>query len=358
MDHAARIDKVRQQLDELNVDALYVTDLSNVRYLTGFSGSAGQVLVTSDSAHFYSDRRYKLRAEALVSGAEIDIYADRPTDTLSPQLQASKVARLGVEGKTMTLGSADDLRGRLDGVELVTTAGVVESLRAVKDAEEIEAIRTSVGVADQAFAYIIERLEPGRAEAELALEIEIWMRSNGAEAVSFDPIVGSGPLSAHIHHSPSDRTLAKGDLVLMDFGARVDGYCSDLSRTVVLGAASDEKLAQYSLVLAAQAAGIAALRDGISGREVDAAARKLIDEAGHGERFAHGLGHGVGLDIHEEPRMGLTSDDIMRTGHVVTVEPGVYLPDSGGVRIEDCVAVTASGSEVLTAAPKDDLLEL
>jgi Xaa-Pro aminopeptidase len=183
------------------------------------------------------------------------------------------------------------------------------------------------------------------------------MRTEGAEDVSFEPIVGSGPLSAHIHHTPGERVFEKGDLILMDFGARVDGYCSDMTRTVVLGAATDDQRAQYELVLAAQQRGVEAAVAGAACARVDDAARSVIADAGFGEAFAHGLGHGVGLDIHEAPRLGRISEDTLQSGEVVTIEPGVYL-EEGGIRIEDCVLVNKDGARILTGAPKQELLEL
>jgi len=201
-------------------------------------------------------------------------------------------------------------------------------------------------------------LVPGALEREIELELEVRMRQTGADEVSFQPIVGSGPLSAHIHHTASDRAFEKGDMVLLDFGSRVGGYCSDMTRTVVLGPASEQQEEIYDLVLRSHLAGIEAVAPGASGKEVDAAARSIIEDAGHGERFAHGLGHGVGIDIHEAPRFSKTSDDSLRVGDVVTVEPGVYLPDWGGIRIEDCVLVTEGGYEVLGNSPKDHLISV
>lgn len=358
MNHTDRIAGAAALLNSLEVDGLLVTNLSNVRYLTGFSGSNGQVLLTRDSAFFYSDGRYKERAKDLVQGAEIGIYPTRLADLLAPKVKESGIKRLAIEGGTVTLAERDDLAQRIDGVEFVSTKGVVENLRRVKDAEEVARIKQAIAVADEAFEYVLETLAPGRTEKEIALDLEIHMRRSGAEDVSFEPIVGSGPLSAHIHHSPSDREFQKGDLILMDFGALVDGYHSDMTRTAVLGPASDEQREMYDLVLRAQAAGIAAMGPGAHGREVDAAARKVIDDAGRAEEFAHGLGHGVGLDIHEAPSLGKTSEDTLAPGEVITVEPGVYVPGAGGVRIEDCVLVTGDGAEVLGSSHRDTLLEL
>ncbi|MGH2752933.1 MAG: M24 family metallopeptidase [Actinomycetota bacterium] len=358
MDHEGRITKLRQKVDALEIDALLVTDLTNVRYLTGFSGSNGQVLVTESEAYFFSDGRYAARAADLVQGAEIDIYGARLVDVLNPRLNSGGIKRLGIEAETMTLADRDDLDKRVDDVELIPMKNLVEALRRVKDADEVAHLRQAVEIGDAAFSWLLTKLAPGQSERDVALELEIWIRQHGADEISFDPIVGSGELSAHIHHTPSHRQFEKGDLVLLDFGSRKDGYCSDLTRTVVLGPASDRQRELYDLVLEAQVAGIAALEAGADGVSVDAAARKVIEDAGHGDDFGHGLGHGVGLDIHESPRLHRISEDTLLEGDVVTVEPGVYLPGWGGVRIEDCVLVTEDGCEVLGSAPKDALIEL
>ena len=358
MDHAGRIKKLRQKVDALDIDALLVTNLTNVRYLTGFSGSNGQVLLTDERAHFFSDGRYAARAADLVEGAEVEIYSSRLVEVLGPRLAAEGCSKLGIESGTMTIAERDDLEEPLDDITLVPTKNLVESLRRVKDADEVSALREAIAVSDAAFSWLLTRLGPGRSEREVALDLEVWMRQHGADEISFEPIVGSGELSAHIHHSPSHRQVEKGDLVLLDFGSRKDGYCSDMSRTVVMGPASDRQREIYDLVLAAQAAGIEAVTEGADGVAVDAAARKVIEEAGHGKVFAHGLGHGVGLDIHEAPRLHRISEDTLLAGDVVTVEPGVYLPGWGGVRIEDCVLVTDDGCDVLGSAPKEALIEL
>jgi Xaa-Pro aminopeptidase len=358
MDHPGRIAAVQSKLDDLGVDALIATNLTNVRYLTGFSGSAGAVLIAPDEAFFFSDRRYEQRASALVKDATIEIYKVRLADVLAPRLESLAATRLGYETATMTVHDRDELASRLEGVELVGTKGAVEDLRRVKEPAEVERIRSAVALSDEAFSWVLDTLSPGQSERDLALELEMHMRGEGADDVSFEPIVGSGPLTAHIHHTPSDRRFGKGDLVLMDFGARVDGYCSDLTRTVVLGAATDDQLEMYELVLNAQSAAVATIRAAAHGRDVDGTARKLLTDAGKGDFFGHGLGHGVGLDIHEDPYLSPTSEDTLRAGDVITVEPGVYLPGTGGVRIEDCVLVTDTGAEVLGSAVKDTLIEL
>jgi Xaa-Pro aminopeptidase len=358
MEHEQRVTRLQSVLADEGLEALFVTDLTNVRYLTGFSGSNAQLLITGDSATFLSDGRYRARAASLVKGADIVIYPDGLGDALPSLLQDKGLKKLGLEGGNVTLATRDSIAKLSGDVELVQTVSVVERLRRVKDEAEVAEIERAVGVADRAFTWILDRLAPGRTEAEVALDLEVQMRQSGADDVSFEPIVASGPLSAHIHHTASSRTLEKGDLVLMDFGARVNGYCSDMTRTVVLGGASDEQLALYDVVKDAQTAGIAAIAAGAPGVDVDAKAREVFLAAGHTEVFEHGLGHGVGLDIHEAPRFARTSEDTLLAGDVVTVEPGVYVQELGGIRIEDIVVVTEDGCRVLGDSPKDRLIEL
>lgn len=358
IDYEARIRRAADALQDAGVDALLVTNLTNVRYLCGFSGTNGQVLVTAAGGLFFTDPRYRARAADVVRGCEVVVYRSRLTEVVGDYLAAAGAEVVGIESETVTLSQHDDLVKRLPGYRLNATKGAVEKLRRSKDACEVELIRRAVEIGDAALQWIAGRLRPGVTERTVALELESWMRANGAEHVSFDPIVGSGPLSAHIHHTASDRELETGDLVLLDFGCRVEGYCSDLTRTVVLGRATSAQRDLYSLVLRAQLAALDALRPGALGADVDRAARAIIEDAGHGDAFGHGLGHGVGLDIHEAPRMHWESKDELDAGDVVTVEPGVYRAEPGGVRIEDCVAVTADGIDVLSAAPKDELTEV
>ena len=352
-DHEGRISRLRDALGGAEVDALLVTNLTNVRYLCGFSGSNGQLLVTSSGATFFSDPRYRARAGDLVQGAEIVIYDVDLHESLGSRVKG----KVGIEAATMSVAQKAHLESKL-GIELAPTKNLVEELRRRKEPEELSLLREAVRISDEAFEWVLERLGPGRTEREVALDLEVEMRRRGADSVSFEPIVGSGSLSAHIHHTPSDRELASGDLVLLDFGARWQGYCSDLTRTVCLGSAGDHHRELYATVLAAQTAGIDAVRAGAACAAVDAAARKVIDDAGYGATFGHGLGHGVGLDIHEAPRFHKTSEDTLVAGDVMTVEPGIYESGTGGIRIEDCVAVAADGGEVLGKAPKDELIEL
>lgn len=355
MDYSGRISNLRRSFESLEVDALLLTSVTNVRYLTGFSGTNAQALITGDKAVFFSDPRYRARATELVQGPEVAIYPNKLTELLGDHLDGSR--RIGIEGGTMTLAQHEQISSALDGTELKVTADAVEDLRRVKEPAEIELIRRAVAIADEAYSWILERIGPGTVERDVAFDLEVRMRSQGAEDVSFEPIVGSGPLSAHIHHTAGDRVFELGDLILMDFGARFDGYCSDMTRTVVLGTASDEQRSQYEIVLAAQQRGIDAAAADAACAEVDAAARDHITEAGFGDSFAHGLGHGVGLDIHEAPRLGKLSEDALKTREVVTIEPGIYL-DGGGIRVEDCVLIGSTGAEILTGSPKSELIEL
>ena len=345
--------KLQGELDALEAPLL-VTNLTNVRYLTGFSGSNAQLLVTAGGARFMTDGRYRARAGELVKNAEISIYSNRLTDVLEPALTKAGISRLAVESKSMTLAERDDLAGRLGKVELVAAKGPVEDLRRIKEPAEVAALRAAIALGDETYSHVLDRLQPGVSEREIALELEVHMRTNGADEVSFEPIVGSGPLSAHIHHTPSERRFEKGDFVLLDFGARVDGYCGDLTRTVVLGSPSEEQQRQYDAVLAANTGALAAMKPGAECRAVDAVARRTVGEAGYDD-FGHGLGHGVGLEVHESPRFNRISEDVLAPGMVMTNEPGLYLERPGGVRIEDCVLITETGAEVLTHSPRDML---
>ena len=358
MNHERRVNQLQESLAEHDVEALFVVDLDNVRYLTGFSGSNGQVVITPKSSFFLTDGRYRARAQETVRAAEVVVYADSALVPVKDRLATEGIRRVGIEGSTVTVADHGRFAAKLEGFELVTTTGVVEALRRTKDVEEIELMRRAVAMADAAFDWVLDRIVTGATERELALDLEVKMRRDGADEVSFTPIVGSGPLSAHIHHTPSDRALERGDLVLLDFGCRVQGYCSDLTRTVCLGTASPEQKEMYATVLSAQLAGFEVITPGVGTREADAAARSIVDAAGHAEDFGHGLGHGLGLNVHESPRLHWASDDTFMAGDICTVEPGIYVIGSGGIRIEDDVLVTGSGAEALTGAPKKELIEL
>ncbi len=358
MDVAGRIDRVRPLLDAAHCDALVVTDLTNIRYLTGFTGSAAIVLVTADDVVFVSDGRYRTQSadqlDAAGVTARIEIVAADPDQVLADAAVAAGVRRLGLESQSVTW--AQQLRWSQElfsAGELVPTRSVVEELRLVKDDGEAARIRSACAIADAALAQVRGRLSESPTEIEFGLELDATMRALGADDVSFETIVASGPNGAKPHHHPSGRHIAEGDLVVVDFGALVDGYHSDMTRTVAVGDVGEERRRMLGVVLESQDAGVSAVRAGATAAEVDAACRSVIDEAGWGEAFLHSTGHGVGLDIHEEPRVSARSTATLVAGHVVTVEPGVYLPGLGGVRIEDTVLVTSDGCDRLTLAPKD-----
>src|SRR6201996_4644119 len=341
---------------------MLVTDLNNVRYLSGFTGSNGALLVFADDrgAVLATDGRY--RTQAAEQAAGLDIAIERALGRhLVGRAAEGGVHKLGFESNVVTVDGFDALTGELDGrnaaTELVRAAGTVEALREVKDAGEVALLRLACEAADAALTDLVERggLRPGRTEREVSRELESLMLDHGADAISFETIVAAGPNSAIPHHRPTDAVLAQGDFVKIDFGALVAGYHSDMTRTFVLGKAADWQLEIYQLVADAQRAGREALRPGAGLRDVDAAARQLIADAGYAEQVGHGLGHGVGLQIHEAPGIGATSAGTLLAGSVVTVEPGVYLPGRGGVRIEDTLVVaggTPQGPETVRQTPE------
>jgi len=350
----ARADRLVAMLDEREVDALLVTNLVNVRYLTGYTGSNGVALVgLNDLRTFITDFRYVTQAEQQVHGFERRIGEQDLLDDAIAALPPGDL-RLGIEDQHMSVRTFDRLREALPArVELVPGGGGIERLRTVKDAEEVARIRAAAELADAALQRTLEEGLAGRTEHAVALALEQEMRSLGAERPSFDTIVAHAAHGALPHAVPRDVEIATDSLVTIDWGAQLDGYCSDCTRTFAVGEPSEQAREVYELVLQAQLAGLDAVRPGVSGRDADAVARELIAAAGHADHFGHGLGHGVGLEIHEAPRLSRPSDATLAAGHVVTVEPGVYLPGELGVRIEDLVVVTNDGCERLNTLPKD-----
>ena len=355
MDVASRSDRLRASLD--GCDALLVTRLANIRYLTGFTGSAALLLVLQDELVLVTDGRYTQQAAEQVDEAGVDARVEVRA-TAAQQLEVVQASlgglrRLGLEAGDVTWSAQRRYAEVLGEVDLVPTEGTVEALRRVKDEGEVARIEAACAIADEAFAALRPRVGDGATERELALELDFTMRRLGAADVSFETIVASGPNGAKPHARPSDRRVEEGDLVVFDFGALVDGYHSDMTRTVMAGDPTPTQQRMYDVVLESQAAGVAAVAAGVDAKAVDAACREVIAAAGWADAFLHGTGHGVGLDIHEDPRVGSTAAGSLAPGHVVTVEPGVYLPEHGGVRIEDTVVVTATGCRRLTNAPKD-----
>jgi len=351
VDHAGRRARLLQRFDDLGVDAFCTGHLPNVRYLSGFSGSNGHLVVGVRAGVFLTDGRYTDQARREVADLDRVTYAGPPAAAMAQAIGRIGAARVAFEPEHLTYQAWADLADA--GVELVAVRGVVEALRETKDAEEIGLIQMAQDAADQAFESIVAKLDEGVTEREVAIELEAAMRRAGADGVAFDTIVAFGPDGAEPHHRPTDRPLAPGDLVTMDLGALVQGYHSDMTRTVAFGQPEARLREVYEAVRRAQRAGVDAVRAGVAGRHVDRAARDQIRQAGLGDGFVHPLGHGVGLEIHEGPWLRATADGLLPERSVVTVEPGVYLPGLGGVRIEDMVEVLDGHGRVLARAPKD-----
>lgn len=365
----ARVERLAGALRERGLDALLVTAPVNVRYLTGYTGSNGAAVVFAEGApgasgaageqgelgRFFTDFRYRTQSAAQVDAAFArEIVVGSLLDAAARAL-GSQAGRLGFDDAHLTVAAHARLRSQLDdGWELAASAGAVEALRSVKDEREIERMRAAALLADEALGAVLEAGIVGRSERDVAIELELRMRRLGAEAASFSSIVASGEHGALPHAEPRETPIARDVLVTIDWGAQLDGYCSDCTRTYATGEGVSSRAREvYELVLAAQLAGVEAVRAGPTGRDVDAVARAVIDAAGEGERFGHGLGHGVGMEVHEAPRLSRTEGErALVAGNVVTVEPGVYVPGELGVRIEDLLVVRDGGYEILNGLDK------
>jgi Xaa-Pro aminopeptidase len=343
---------VAGRLEEAGVDLLLVTDPVNLRYLTGFSGTNGLALVGPHVRRFLTDFRYVERAKAEVRGFDLQPAPQELRSALASGWPPGEL-RLGFEDQAVSVRRHAELRETIpDRIELVPAGGLVEAERAVKEPGEVDAIRAATALADDVYAWLLDWGLVGRTERDVALALEQEMRVRGASGPSFDSIVAAAENGALPHATPRDVAIPTGTLVTLDLGARLDGYCSDCTRTWATGGLPDDLAAIYDTVLEAQQTALDAVRPGPEGREIDAIARAIIDAAGYGDHFGHGLGHGVGMDIHEAPRLARTAEARLAAGNVVTVEPGIYLPGRGGVRIEDLVVVTDGGRDVLTSMPK------
>jgi Xaa-Pro aminopeptidase len=351
---AARLDALRALFTRHQIEAMLVAQPHNVGYLSGFTGTFGQLLITRDAAYLVTDFRYTEQAAAQAS--LFQVLHQNPqgmVHSLHELLLRHGVRRVGFEGNFLAHDTFRTYGQVLDGaIELVPASNLVEKLRTVKDEDEIARMRQAAALADRAFAQILGSIRPGVSERQVALELEYLMKQAGASAVSFDIIVASGARSALPHGVASEKQIAKGDLVTLDFGCIVQEYCSDMTRTVVVGEPSEEQRRIYGIVFEAQARGVAAARAGLTGREADAVCRDYISTQGYGDKFGHSTGHGVGRYIHEGPALSLRGEEMLAAGMVVTIEPGIYLPGWGGVRIEDMVLITETGCEPLSRSPK------
>jgi len=354
---AQRLSTLRETLRDRGLDAFLVSSPENRRYFSGFTGTAGYLLVSQDQAVLATDFRYVEQAGQQAPGYRVE----RVTGKLAwfPKVAAELGSkRIGFEGQHMTVGSHTSFQNAIrdaggpDGLALVETSETLDAMRASKYAEELQLIARAVEITDEAFEEVASTVQAGVTEREVAWRLEKGMRERGAEALAFDIIVGAGPNGALPHHLADDTVIGVGEPVVIDMGARYQGYCADLTRTIVIGEPDEKFRRVYGTVLSAQLAAEEGVEPGMTGGEVDAISRGVIQEAGYGESFGHSLGHGVGLAVHELPHVGPNASDILANGMVFTIEPGIYLPDWGGVRIEDVVVLEKGRARVMSVAPK------
>ncbi|HHY17183.1 MAG TPA: aminopeptidase P family protein [Firmicutes bacterium] len=346
------LENLRKKIHGASLDALLISKPENWRFISGFTGDAGVLLITARESFIFTDSRYTEQAQKEAPGFTV-IKTVLEQDVVQEMVQRLGLKRIAFEKDYVTYANWQRLVERLGDRELTGVSGWVEELRAIKTPREVEYITKAQEITDTAFNLLIPSVKAGVKEIELALELEFAMRKMGSDGVSFPLIVVSGPRSSLPHGVPSERELEPGDFVTFDFGARYEGYCSDMTRTLVVGPLDNKHRDVYGTVLEAQLAALDVIRPGIAAKEVDLAGRRVIEKAGYGEYFGHGIGHGVGLNVHERPSVGKASEAILEPGMVITVEPGIYIPGFGGVRIEDLVLVTEDGKRNLTAGKKE-----
>ena len=352
-----RVDGIVAQFPDQELDAVLISAPENRRYLSGFSGSAGYLFITKDNALLVTDSRYTEQAAKQCPAFQVK-QVRGGWDWLVEELKSSGVKKVGFESQDMTVSSynslIDAIKGDsgLGGVSMVPAPGLAENQRIIKDKEELSMLQLAIDAADKAMDQVCPAITPGMTEKEVAWKMEMAMRDAGADAISFDTIVAAGPNGAMAHHQPSDYVIKQGDPIVIDMGAKVGGYCSDLSRSISVGEADETFKKIYDIVLGAQLTAINTVKVGMTGEETDSLSRDVIAEAGYGDNFGHSLGHGVGLVIHENPRVGPRSTDILELNTVFTVEPGIYLTGWGGIRIEDIVILREGGAVPLSKASK------
>lgn len=349
-----RIQAVQERIKALDLETFLVVSPENRRYLTGFTGTAGWVLITQKDAYFFTDFRYVEQAHQQVKDCQIV-----KLDQFSPYLTVRQVMEeldlytIGIESERCTVEQFDALKKQFGTKAIQPQSALIEEIRMIKSPDEIEKIAHAQVIADQAFEHILSYIKPGVTELEIALELEFFMRRQGAQRLSFDSIVASGVRSSLPHGAPTDKKIAVGDFVTMDFGCVYDGYCSDMTRTVAVGKVDERQKEVYNLVLQAQFNALAGIKAGVIGKDIDELCRAVYREAGCISYFGHGLGHSLGLEIHEEPRFSTKDTHVIQTNMVMTVEPGLYYPNWGGVRIEDLIVIKDNGYENLTHSSKE-----
>ncbi len=351
--YQTRQKSARKIIDSHQLDGIFFNSLENIRYLCGFTGSDGAFIITRRGAFFLTDSRYWTQSEEEVKGSQI-VHYRKKIDEISSLLSDLGLRKIGFEATSLPYSMHQSLSKKLaHGAELVPLEDQIKNLRAVKDAQELALTRRAIEIASKAFMETLEGMKEGVPESEAAFGMEVLMKKDGAEALGFDIIIASGKRSALPHGKASSKRIEKGDLILIDFGSRAQGYHSDQTRTVVCGKPSSEQEKIYRIVREAHDRAIERVRPGVPIHEVDDAARNHIRDSGYDQYFGHGTGHGIGLAVHEDPGVNKENKDLLQEGMVFTVEPGIYIPDWGGVRIEDMVLVTSGGAEVLTYLPTD-----
>lgn len=348
----SRLVQIRESMKKQNIDGLLVMSDKNRRYITGFTGTSGAVVITDTTAKLITDFRYVDQANDQVSEFEVVEHKGPMSDEVAAQFSEAGSKKIGFEKDHITYGIYETFYEKVKG-ELVPVSGIVEALRLIKTDEELSVLKKAAEIADDAFAHILNFIKPGVKEIDVSNELEFYMRKQGATSSSFDIIVASGYRSALPHGVASEKEIESGELVTLDFGALYKGYCSDITRTVAVGEINEKQKEIYSVVLEAQKKGMNGLKAGLTGKEADALTRDVIDDKGYGSYFGHSTGHGIGLDVHEGPALSHRSDVELEPGMVVTVEPGIYVKGVGGCRIEDDTVITEKGNEPLNFAPKE-----
>lgn len=347
-----KLEKLRALMEKKNLDALIVTSGQNRRYISGFTGSAGLLVITKAKQLFITDFRYIEQAAEQAPDFEIIEHKQSIVLETAAQLLKEGAQQVGFEHEDVTFALYQQFRDAVK-ADLIPASGLIEELRLIKSEAELQIMKTAAEIADAAYTHILTFVKPGMKEIEVSNELEFFMRKQGATQSSFDTIVASGYRSALPHGVASEKEIQKGELVTLDYGALYNGYCSDITRTFAVGEISDKLREIYDIVLEANLRGVAGVKPGITGKEADALTRDYISEKGYGQYFGHSTGHGVGMDVHESPALSFRSDTVLKPGMVVTVEPGIYIPEVGGCRIEDDLVLTADGSERLTFSTKD-----
>ena len=352
-----RLEKVRQIMKDQDLPALLITQDNNRRYLSGFTGDAGFLVITPQQAILSTDSRFWEQAAGQTSGYQIYRAKGRVREMMAGAFEAAgNPKRIGFEIDQVTVSTFDMMQSAFTNVDWIKTSGLIEKVRVVKDADELASIQKAIDLAEEGFLHLMKHIRVGMTELEAAWILEVYLREHGSEGLGFDSIIASGPNGAMAHHEPGSRVIQSGEPIIIDWGARVDGYRSDNTRTIALGDGDAKYHEIYNIVKQAEEIAIAKIKGGMTGKEADTLSRDIIVAAGYGDNFGHSLGHGVGLAIHEEPRLSQLSDDALPSGAVVTIEPAIYIPGWGGIRLEDMVLLEDDGAKLLTDVVKKPVL--